>query len=148
MKNSKPKVVIYLYNRFFDPLIQSNFWLYIRDYLESGDNPYQFHLITYENPKFPLTDEQKLLVEKWREMGLEWTPLTWHPGRELKNKFLDIWDGLKVATKLRAKGYRYIITLGSVAGTYAYIFSKITGLKQYLYQYEPHSEYAIDNGCG
>jgi len=33
-----------------------------------------------------------------------------------------------------------------VAGTYAYIFSKITGLKQYLYQYEPHSEYAIDNG--
>jgi len=42
-----------------------------------------------------LTDEQKLLVEKWREMGLEWTPLTWHPGRELKNKFLDLWDGSK-----------------------------------------------------
>jgi len=92
-----------------------------------------------------LTDEQKLLVEKWREMGLEWTPLTWHPGRELKNKFLDIWDGLKVATKLRAKGYRYIITLGSVAGTYAYIFSKITGVSSISTNMRHHSGYGIDN---
>ena len=145
MKQTKPKIVIYLYNRFFDPLIQSNFWLYIKDYLENENNPYQFHLITYENPDFPLTKEQEGLVQKWKEQGLEWTPLIWHPGKELKNKFLDLFDGLKVTMKLRAKGYKYIITLGSVAGTYAYVFSKLTGLKQYLYQYEPHSEYAIDN---
>ncbi|NOZ90120.1 MAG: glycosyltransferase family 4 protein [Epsilonproteobacteria bacterium] len=145
MKTQKPKIVIYLYNRFFDPLIQSNFWLYIKDYLENENNPYQFHLITYENPDFPLTKEQEELVRKWKEQGLEWTPLIWHPGKELKNKFLDLFDGLKVTMKLRAKGYKYIITLGSVAGTYAYVFSKLTGLKQYLYQYEPHSEYAIDN---
>ena len=143
--NNNSKIVIYLYNRFFDPLIQSNFWLYIKDYLESEDNPYQFHLITYENPDFPLTKEQEELVKKWKKRGLEWTPLVWHPGKELKNKFLDLFDGLRVAMKLRAKGYKYIITLGSVAGTYAYVFSKLTGLKQYLYQYEPHSEYAIDN---
>ena len=35
----KPKVIVFLYNRLFDPLIQSNFWLYIKDYLEDPSNP-------------------------------------------------------------------------------------------------------------
>ncbi len=145
MRNN-PKVIIFLYNRFFDPLIQSNFWLYIRDYLENEDNPYQFHLITYENPDFPLTEEQEALVDGWKEQGLEWSALTWHPGKELKNKFLDLWDGFKVAAKLRTKGYNHIVTLGSVAGTYAYTYAMPLRMKLFLYQFEPHSEYAIDNG--
>ena len=142
----KPKVIIFLYNRLFDPLIQSNFWLYIKDYIEDENNPYQFHLITYENPEFPLTREQEALVSKWKEQGLEWTTLIWHPGKELKNKFLDLFDGLKAATRLRMKGYNHIVTLGSVAGTYAYTYAFALRLKLFLYQFEPHSEYAIDNG--
>ena len=146
MQKTKPKVVIFLYNRFFDPLIESNFWLYIRDYLESEDNPYQFHLITYENPDFPLIDEQKRLVEEWKTKGLEWTPLQWHKGKELKNKFLDLFDGFRVVTKLRFRGYNHIVTLGSVAGTYAYTYALPLRMRLFLYQFEPHSEYAIDNG--
>ena len=146
MQQSKPKIIIFLYNRFFDPLIQSNFWLYIKDYLENENNPYQFHLITYENPEFPLTDEQEALVNKWKEQGLEWTQLTWHPGKELKNKFLDLWDGFKAVSKLRFKGYNHIVTLGSVAGTYAYTYAMPLRMRLFLYQFEPHSEYAIDNG--
>ena len=65
----KQKIIIFLYNRFFDPLIQGNFWLYIKDYLENENNPYQFHLITYENPEFPLTEEQDKLIAKWKEQG-------------------------------------------------------------------------------
>ena len=141
----KNKIIIFLYNRLFDPLIQSNFWLYIKDYLYSDDNPYDFHLITYENPDFPLTDKQKKLVKEWEERGLKWTKLWWHPGKELKNKFLDVMDGFKAVSKLRFKGYNHIVTLGSVAGTYAYLYSIPLGLKMFLYQYEPHSEYAIDN---
>jgi hypothetical protein len=146
MKQTKPKIIIFLYNRFFDPLIQSNFWLYIRDYIENENNPYQFHLITYENPEFPLTKEEEALVTKWKEQGLEWTQLTWHPGKELKNKFLDLWDGFKAVSKLRFEGYNHIITLGSVAGTYAYTYAMPLRMKLFLYQFEPHSEYAIDNG--
>ncbi len=141
----KKKVIIYLYNRLFDPLIQSNFWLYIKDFLEDGNNPYQFHLITYENPEFPLTVGQNELVEQWKKQGLEWTPLTWHPGKELKNKIYDLLDGFRTVAKLRLKGYNHIVTLGSVAGTFAYMFALPLRLKLYLYQYEPHSEYAIDN---
>jgi hypothetical protein len=145
LKQTKPKTIIFLYNRFFDPLIQSNFWLYIRDYLENENNPYQFHLITYENPEFPLTEEQEELVSKWRERGLEWTPLTWHPGQGLQNKFRDLADGFRAVAKLRFKGYNHIVTLGSVAGTYAYTYARPLGMKLFLYQYEPHSEYALDN---
>ncbi len=146
MNQSKPKIIIFLYNRLFDPLIQSNFWLYIKDYLKDKNNPYKFHLITYENRDFPLTTKQNALVEQWKEQGLEWTPLTWHPGKELKNKFLDLWDGFKAVSKLRLKGYNHIATLGSVAGTYAYTYAMPLRIKLFLYQFEPHSEYAIDNG--
>ena len=146
MNANKSKVIIFLYNRLFDPLIQSNFWLYIKDFLHDENNPYQFHLITYENPDFPLTKEQEALVKQWKEQGLEWTALTWHPGKELKNKFYDLADGFKAVSKLRLKGYNHIVTLGSVAGTYAYTYALPLRMKLFLYQYEPHSEYAIDNG--
>jgi len=141
----KPKIIIFLYNRFFDPLIQSNFWLYIKDYLEHENNPYQFHLITYENPDFPLTEEQHQLVLQWKNQGLEWSSLTWHQGTGLKYKLIDLLNGFKLVTQLRLKGYNHIITLGSVAGTYAYTYSFPLRLRLFLYQFEPHSEYAIDN---
>ena len=142
----KKKVIIFLYNRLFDPLIQSNFWLYIRDRLADEQNPYDFHLITYENPEFPLTPEEKKRVEDWQSRGLAWTPLTWHPGKSLKNKFLDLADGFRAVAKLRMRGYDHIVTLGSVAGTYAYTYALPLRLRLFLYQYEPHSEYALDNG--
>lgn len=143
--HTKPKVILFLYNRLFDPLIQSNFWLYIKDYLEDETNPYQFHLVTYENPKFPLTNEQKELVEQWKKQGLEWSTLTWHQGSGLKQKFIDLFNGFLRVTKLKFKGYKHIVTLGSVAGTYAYTYSILLRFKLFLYQFEPHSEYAIDN---
>lgn len=146
LRKSKPKVIIFLYNRFFDPLIQSNFWLYIKEFLEDENNPYSFHLITYENPEFPLTEKQEALVEQWKGQGLEWSTLEWHQGSGLKEKFIDLFNGFKLVTKLRFTGYNHIMTLGSVAGTYAYTYAVPLRMKLFLYQFEPHSEYAIDNG--
>lgn len=140
------KVVIYLYNRLFDPLIQSNFWLYIKDYLDDPANPVRFHLVTYEDPRFPLTDAQKELVGQWQSQGLGWTQLTWHPGTSLLAKFADVWSGLMAIFALRRQGYKCIVTLGSVAGTYGYVFCRLLWMRLFLYQFEPHSEYAIDNG--
>ena len=42
------------------------------------------------------------------------------------------------------KGCKSIISLGSVSGAIAYLFSKVFKLNLFLYQYEPHSEYALD----
>ncbi|WGZ96172.1 MAG: hypothetical protein QJT81_09425 [Candidatus Thiothrix putei] len=145
MPKSK-RVIIYLYNRLFDPLIQSNFWLYIRSYLDDLANPIQFHLITYEDPRFPLNEEQKSKVAQWQQQGLNWTPLTWHAGTGLANKFKDLFSGHFAVAKLRTKGYNHVVSLGSVAGTFAYVYAQTLGIRTFLYQYEPHSEYAIDNG--
>ena len=142
----KIKVVIFLYNRFFDPLIQGAFWLYIDDYLKDPNNSIRFHLVTYEDDRFPLTSEQSVKVEQWRQQGLEWTRLNWHPGTSLTCKFIDVWSGLLTVVSLRWTGYHHIIAHCSVAGSYAYIFSRLLGMKLLLYSFEPHSEYAVDNG--
>ena len=141
----KKKVVIFLYNRLFDPLIQSNFWLYILDFLNDSDCKVDFHLITYENQKIPLTKEQQEKVENWQNLGLNWTQLKWNPGTGLKAKFLDIIQGFFAVLRLRLNSYNHIVSLASVAGTFAYLYSLLIRNKFFLYQYEPHSEYAIDN---
>jgi hypothetical protein len=141
----KKKVVIFLYNRLFDALIQSNFWLYINDFLNDPDNPYQLYLVTYEDRRFPLTEAQQQLVKEWKGKGLQWKPLTWHPGQGMLNKARDIAAGFFAVMRLRFKGYKHIVTLASVAGTFGYLYSIFLRTKLFLYQYEPHSEYAIDN---
>jgi hypothetical protein len=141
----KKKVIIYLYNRLFDPLIQSNFWLYINDFLNDPANPYDLYLVTYEDQRFPLTAAQQEQVAAWKAKGLKWKTLTWHPGQGLANKFKDVWQGFWAVAALRLKGYKYICALASVAGSYAYLYAVVLRLKLFLYQFEPHSEYAIDN---
>ena len=139
-------VIIFLYNRFFDPLIQGNFWLYINDYLQDPASPVRFHLITYEDPKFPLTPAQQAQTAAWQRQGLQWTRLQWHQGTGIGSKVADIGSGLRAVARLRLRGLRHIVTLGSVAGTFAYLYARLLGMKLFLYQFEPHSEYAIDNG--
>lgn len=146
MPQSTTPIIVFLYNRLFDPLIQGNFWLYIEDCLDDPNTEVDFHVITYEDPRHPLTETQMQLVAKWQAQGLKWTSLAWHPGTGLKQKLSDIWSGLLSVMRLRRKGYRHIITLGSVAGTFVYLYAVPLRLKLFLYQFEPHSEYAVDNG--
>lgn len=147
MTQQKTPVVIFLYNRLFDPLIQSNFWLYILDYLNDSNRNVEFHVVSYENPEFPLSPEQEKLVQEWQNLGMEWSTLTWHPGMGPREKLADIWNGLRLVARLRFSGIRHILTLGSVAGTFAYIFARLLSMRLYLYQFEPHSELSRDTGA-
>ena len=139
-------VVIYLYNRLFDPLIQGNFWLYICDLLDNPLPGVRFQVVTYEDPLFPLTSEQQQRIFRWQQQGLVWTPLTWHPGTGLSQKLKDLLAGWRIMLGLRSDGARHIITVGSVAGSYGYLYSRSLGMRLFLYSFEPHSEYAVDNG--
>ncbi len=140
------KIVIYFYNRLFDPLIQGNFWVFINHYLENEPGKFNFHLVTYEDSCFPFTDIQRQQIARWKQQDVDWTTLQWHPGISIKTKFLDVLAGLRTMIGLRLQGYRHLIAYNSVAGSYAYIFARLLGMKLFLYTYEPHSEYAIDNG--
>ncbi|MBS1491592.1 MAG: hypothetical protein JSS93_13785 [Bacteroidetes bacterium] len=142
----KKKLGIFLYNRLFDPLIQSNFWLYINDYMNNPQgNPYTLWLITYEDPRYPLTNEQQKLVEQWKQSGMRWIALTWNPGTRISSKVKDIFQGFFAVAKFRVQGCNHFVSLASVAGSYLYLYHVVLRFDFFLYQYEPHSEYAIDN---
>lgn len=140
------KLGIFLYNRLFDSLIQSNFWLYIDDYLQHNkDGAFTFYLITYEDDRFPLTPEQQQLVEDWKTKGLIWKPLRWNPGTNLFSKAKDIIQGFFAVMAFRLRGCKHFVSLASVAGSFLYLYYLLLRIDFFLYQYEPHSEYAIDN---
>ena len=139
------KIIVFLYNRIFDPVVQSNFWLFITHALKEKETNYKFHVISFENERIPLTEKQKLKVQEWKDQGLEWTQLKWHAGTGAKNKLFDIIQGFRTVMKLRLMGYKFIMGFASVSGAMAYLYSKVLGLRLYIHSYEPHSEYAIDN---
>lgn len=139
------KIAIFVYNRLFDPLVQSNFWPFIQNLLEDPECPYEFCVVTYENSEFPLTEEQQQVVDKWERLGLKWKKRTWHKGRSLRSKLSDVWQGFTAVFALRIKGYKSVISLASVAGTFVYLYWIILRFNFFLYSYEPHSEYSLDN---
>jgi hypothetical protein len=102
-------------------------------------------LVTYEDQRFPLTQEQKKLLAEWQQKGLVWKPLKWNPGTGIASKAIDIMQGFWSVIKLRVNGCKHFVSLASVAGSYLYLYHVVLRFDFFLYQFEPHSEYAIDN---
>lgn len=142
----RKKLGIFLYNRLFDPLIQSNFWLYINHYLTSpAGSDMVIYLVTYEDKRFPLTPDQVKLVSDWQSRGLVWRQLRWNRGTGIFPKTIDILQGFLAVGWLRLRGCGHFVSLASVAGSYLYLYYVVLRFDFFLYQFEPHSEYAIDN---
>jgi len=141
----KKKIIIYLYNRLYDPLIQSNLFLYIR---EIGKKEiYTFTIISYEDPDFPLSNKQQEETRiLFKELNISWIPLTWSRGQSISKKIGNLTSGFFKVRNLKKDGYNNIVSLGTVAGSFAFIYAKLLNLNLYLYQYEPHSEYTLDVG--
>ncbi len=139
------KLLYFFYNRLKDPLLQSNIFLYINELAKN--NNYDIQIITYEDKKFPLRIEEiQEINETFATQGIKWQQLKWHEGSNIFYKFIDLISGfLKVFYLANFKGYKNIISLGSIAVSFVYLFSKLININYYLYQYEPHSEYAVDN---
>jgi hypothetical protein len=141
----RKKIVFYFYNRLLDPLLQSNIFLYIHNL--ATENRYEIAIITYEDPQHPLSSsEQASIHEKFKAQHIVWHPLVWHRGTSIKLKIQDLISGFFLLFKLRLQGYRHLVSLGSLAGSFAYVACVLLRVKLFLYQYEPHSEYAVDNG--
>lgn len=139
------KVIFFFYNRFNDPLLQSNIFQYINAPVNASDKEYQYAIITYEDKNFPLTSEEtdKIKTELGKR-NIIWHKLQWHEGDGFILKAIDIFNAFFLILRLRMSGYKYAVSLGSIAGSFLYIISRFIPLKYYLYQYEPHSEYAVD----
>jgi len=142
------KIVFYLYNRLQDPLVASNIMLYIQALNTPGVHRYDIVLITYEDSAFPIDPQEKAqLLATFAALNISWHPLKWHSGMSLKTKLRDLFSGFSRLLYLRLfRNYLNVVTLGSIAGSYAYLISRLVPFRYYLYQYEPHSEFAVDSG--
>lgn len=140
------KITVFFYNRLFDPLIMGNFWVFIADIQTSLPGRFKFNFITYENDAYPLTAAQRDQLAEMRDMGVDWTPLRWHPGRRLTSKMIDIAAGFRAVAWLRTKGFRHVVSYNSIAGSFCYLYARLLRMGLYMYSYEPHSEYSLDNG--
>jgi hypothetical protein len=147
MYSMKSKTILYLYNQLFDPVIQSNIFLYVKDIVATPGNQHRFAIVTFET-KQTLADQER--IEKVKadlaQLNVLWYPCQWHPGTSLFLKLIDLLASFYRVGRLRFSGYGQIISLASVAGSYAYLFSVVLRMRLYLYQYEPHSEYEVDSG--
>ena len=147
------KVIVYIFNRFHDPLFQSNLFLYLKEI--SRDPELKITLVTYENvskmkhegKSYILTEDEILKADQFLDsLNINWVRLAWFSGKSLYNKFKCFKDGFFKIKELKRENYKYIVALASVAGSFAYIYAKLLRMKLYLYQYEPHSEYQLDTG--
>lgn len=93
-----------------------------------------------------MTEAQRTWLVEIQHLGVDWTPLRWHPGASARGKITDILAGFRVVARQRAKGCRHVISYNSVAGSFCYLYARVLGMKLYMYSYEPHSEYSLDNG--
>ncbi|MGE0567491.1 MAG: hypothetical protein AB7O73_06040 [Bacteroidia bacterium] len=143
-KEERKKIVFFLYNRLNDPLIQSNIFLYINQLIKNHE-PFKISIVSFEDPDFPLTDNQlSHFKQLFDEANVDWKPVKWHKGDGFFIKLTDVLNSFFIIFKFRLKGYKHFISLGSIAGAFIGIVSKLIPLKYYLYQYEPHSEYLLD----
>lgn len=107
----------------------------------------QFALITFETAETLAKSESlQRIKQDLAKLNIHWYPCQWHPGTNMSNKLIDFFSSFYQIIKLRIAGYRHVISLASVAGSYAYLYSVALRMKLYLYQYEPHSEYELDSG--
>lgn len=139
----RKKVIVYLYNSLLEPLIQGNIFLYLNDAAKSGK--YEFYVLSYEQEQFQLDPQQKKdKIQELAALNIHWKPFKWSTGSKIMKGF-DFLKAIGLIAYLRLfKGYGAIISLASVAGAYAYIYSLLFRIRLYLYQYEPHSEYGLD----
>lgn len=142
------RTIVFVYNSFSDPLFQSNLYQYILKYQKSYPGKVRFTVISFEQAEFGLNaDERSKIHTDLKMLNIEWIPLKWHTGQpKILIKAFDLLISVLTVAKLRLRGYRQVVSLGTVAGAFSQLISEIFRLKHFNYQYEPHGEFLRDFG--
>lgn len=137
---------VIVYNSFLDPLVQNLMLKYIKTLNERSG--WKFHLITFEQPEYSLTPQQKLdWVRRLKEKGI-----IWHAKRHHTGKFLVLkkaYDFISIGFllfKLKISGVKVLWSFANVAASIAWVYSVILGFKTVIYSYEPHSQFMAELG--
>lgn len=137
---------VLVYNSFGDPLFQ-NVMLPLMRTLSAGSG-WRFHLITFEQPYFEVSGDQRQRVMR----ELQAHHIRWYPRRHHTGKLLIIkkaWDFTSIGfllMRLRTKGVGVIWSFANVAASIAWIYAQILFYRTVIYSYEPHSDFMKELG--
>ncbi|WP_340153604.1 glycosyltransferase [uncultured Marivirga sp.] len=139
--------LVFIYNSFNDPLFKGNLFQHLLK--ESKNSRFKFIIISFEQPDYQLSvAERERIKKELLGLNIYWYPLKWHSGRLILLKKL--YDGIIALLLVLKLHFRFkpkvIISLGTIAGSFAYILKKVLALKHFAYQHEPHSEFMLDFG--
>ncbi|WP_109831562.1 glycosyltransferase [Reichenbachiella versicolor] len=147
LKENKKQVVVFIYNSFNDPLFKGLLYKYITRISKSG--MYQFHIITFEQEKYLISDDDKEGIKKrLAENNINWIPLQFHTGRLLLLK--KSYDFLQAMFQIVRIQFKYrpraILAFANIAGSFSYLLSLIFRWKVIVFSYEPHSQFLEELG--
>ncbi len=141
-------IIVFVYNSLKDPLFYGTGIAYFKR-IHAIDSSYEFHVITFETSKYRLSGQElEIEISSLSSQNIFWYPLKWRVGfPSVFYKIFMAFEGFVfvILLKFRTKA-KLIVSLANIAGAYAFIFSKILGLKNFEYTYEPHSEFMLEFG--
>lgn len=147
VNENKKHIVIFLYYSLKDPLCEGLMLSYLKALRE--DNTI-FHLITYEQKKFAvLPEEMHVLKERlFLDHHIQWYPRQFTSGRFfLLKKGVSAIQGIRLVLKINRKSPLSLICgMATLAGTFAFIASRLLRVPYCQFTYEPHSLIMMESG--
>ena len=140
-------VLILAYYSVKDPVFQSAVLQYFKAY--SKLIPHKLILVTYENHRFPLSQNECRDIEKeLSRYGITWYRLRWHSGRfKVIKKCYDVLRSLWAARKLKKRyNIKWIYSEGFPGAIIGYLCCHILKLSHIVHSFEPHADYMMEAG--
>ncbi len=138
-------VLIYTQLSFLDPLFYGTIYKYMCKLNTSGK--YHYHIVSHEQIHYQISDEkQKKLNQAFKDYNISHYPLKWVNSKpRVLAKMFEVLAGFKKVNEIKKKvTVESVITLGSVAASYVYIFNIINCVPIIAYQFEPHSRFMVE----
>lgn len=146
---STPSIIICASHSFKDPLFNGLMYQYILAHQSQHAGQCRYHIVTEEQEAFRMNAEQKAeLQNTLNAKNIFWHPMPYRGGRFIL--FKKLWNFLGLFFKLwsikRREKTKLIIGFLAIAGGYAFIISRILGMRLMVFCFEPHSLYMKEFG--
>lgn len=147
LNHHQKHIAILVYYSLKDPLCEGLMLSYLK---ALKDNYTVFHLITYEQKKYELSlDEiRELKIQLLNEFNIVWYPMRYTTGRFfLIKKATSALSGINLIRKINQKNpLKLICGMATLAGTFAFMASRLLKIKYCQFTYEPHSLIMMESG--
>lgn len=147
MTKEKKNILIILYYSLRDPLCEGLILSHIKSLTSDAT---RFYLITYEQEKFQYSDKETKELQRSLDakFQISWYPMKYRSGRFFMiKKVISAFEGLRMSWVINQKNKLSLIcAMGTLAGTFAFITSRILQKPFCQFTYEPHALIMMQSG--